>query len=501
VAYDMAGISGKANFQGSTSHVVFMSYSWTSETHKQWVLDLAKRLTSDGIHVILDVWDLKPGYDKNSFMEKIVTDPAVRKVLVICDKRYQVKADGRSGGVGAESQLISQEVYEKVDQDKFIPVVVEFDTDGIPCMPKYIASRMFFDMSKQSNFEKEYQRLVRDIYGKPEQSRPPLGEPPAYITEEAPSLPKAAAILKVAQSSALSARSATSLITAFFDQLLLDFEELRIRRAQDEPFDETLVKAIERMRPARDSLITFLGQLLQLQPDDEDVDLIHDYLERLAQLQYRPPDVYRYAETEWDQYRFICYELMLYFVAILIRNGKFSLAAKFINSTYFYESNLNRQQAESVALFNHYVKSLDEDRNARLQLRRVSVTADLIKSREEGSGIPFKELMAADLLLHYITLLNAPDSETSRRPNVWFPRLSVFEDYSADVPTLHKMLSRRHFNRVKVLFEVASPEELIDKINRAQQRMLQYYSGANSFHYHIPALAYAFRVEELASMP
>lgn len=496
----MAGISGKEHFQGSTSNVVFMSYSWTSETHKQWVLDLAKRLTSDGIHVILDVWDLKPGYDKNSFMEKMVTDPAVGKVLVICDKRYQVKADGRSGGVGAESQLISQELYEKVDQDKFIPVVVEFD-DGIPCMPKYIASRIYFDMSKQGSFEKEYQRLVRDIYGKPEQSRPPLGGPPAYITEEAPSLPKAAAILKVAESSALSAGSATSFIAAFFGQLLLDMEELRVKPTQGEPFDETLAKAIERMRPARDSFISFTGQLLQLQPDDEDVDLVHDYLERIAQLQYRPADVYQYAETEWDQYRFICYELMLYLVAALIRNGKFTLAAIFINSTYFFESNVGRQHAESVALFNRYVKSLDEDRNTRLQLQRVSVTADMIKSRAEGSGIPFNELVAADLLLHYITLLNAPDSEPLWRSNVWFPRLSVFASESSYVPTLRKMLSRRHFNRVKVLFEVATPEELIDRINKAQAKALQYYSGANTFYYHIPELAYAFRVEGLASMP
>lgn len=496
----MTETSGKEHLQGSTSHIVFVSYSWTSETHRQWVLDLAERLTSDGVHVILDVWDLKPGHDKYSFMEKMVTEPAVKKVLVICDRRYQVKADERTGGVGTESQLISQEVYEKVDQDKFIPIVVEYGAEGVPCMPKYMASRMFFDMSIQENFEREYQRLVRDIYGKPEQSRPPLGEAPAYITEDAPSLPKAAAILKVAQSSTTGTISATSFIAAFFDQWLLDLEELRVKPVQDEPFDETLVKAIERMRPARDSFISFTRQLLQLQPDDEDADLVHDYFERLAQLQYRPVDVHSYLETQWDQYRFICHELMLYFVAILIRYGKYALLAKSVYSTYFFESNAGQQQYEGIALFNPYIRSLDDERNSRLRLNRVSVTADMIKARAEGSGIQFKELMAADLLLHYMTLLDASTSESTWQSSVWFPRLSVFTSYEV-LPTLHKLISKRHFDRVKILFGVATPEELISKIENAQVQALQYYSGSRLFYFHIPALANAFQVEKLASMP
>jgi hypothetical protein len=166
-------------------------------------------------------------------MERMVIDPAVKKVLVICDSGYQKKADTRTRGVGAESQLISQEVYERVDQSKFIPIVVEHDANDDPCMPKYIASRIYFDMSTQKNFEGEYQRLVRDIYGRPELSRPPLGEPPAYITENAPSLPKAAGILRVVQSSTVSNISAASFTASFFDQLLLDLEDLRVEPVDD----------------------------------------------------------------------------------------------------------------------------------------------------------------------------------------------------------------------------------------------------------------------------
>src|SRR6185295_5935405 len=97
----------------------FISYSWSSAAHEQWVVELAEKLNSDGVHVLLDKWDLKEGHDKFAFMERMVTDPEVEKVLMICDQLYAEKADGRKGGVGTESQIISPEVYAKVDQEKF----------------------------------------------------------------------------------------------------------------------------------------------------------------------------------------------------------------------------------------------------------------------------------------------------------------------------------------------------------------------------------------------
>jgi len=110
-----------------------MSYSWTDQEHTDWVVALAERLMGDAIEVVLDRWDLREGHDKYVFMEKMVTDATVTKVLMICDKGYKAKADDRAGGVGTESQIISAEVYGKVAQEKFIPVVVEHD-DGHPCL-------------------------------------------------------------------------------------------------------------------------------------------------------------------------------------------------------------------------------------------------------------------------------------------------------------------------------------------------------------------------------
>ncbi len=42
---------------------VFISYSWTSPKHEEWVLELVKRLVSDGVDVVIDKWYLKEGHD------------------------------------------------------------------------------------------------------------------------------------------------------------------------------------------------------------------------------------------------------------------------------------------------------------------------------------------------------------------------------------------------------------------------------------------------------
>ena len=81
---------------------VFISYSWHPEENKIRVQQLARRLMSDGVDVILDVWSLKDGQDKYVFMEKMVTDSNINKVLIICNKDYAEKADTRKGDVGTD---------------------------------------------------------------------------------------------------------------------------------------------------------------------------------------------------------------------------------------------------------------------------------------------------------------------------------------------------------------------------------------------------------------
>ncbi len=123
---------------------LFVSYSWSNSPHEQRVLELATELRQSGVDVILDKWDLKEGHDAVAFMERMVTDPEVAKVAIVCDETYATKADGREGGVGTETQIVSKEVYDKQAQDKFVAVVMERSPDGEPYLPTPMSSSTYY---------------------------------------------------------------------------------------------------------------------------------------------------------------------------------------------------------------------------------------------------------------------------------------------------------------------------------------------------------------------
>ncbi len=161
---------------------VFISYAWSNEEYKEKVLELAKKLKNDGVEILIDRWDLKPGNDMYSFMEKSVSDPSVTNVLILLDPVYKEKADNRKGGVGTETQIISVETYEK-DQTKYIPVVMEKDKDGKCVKPIYLNSKFHCDLSNPESYENNYKELVSLLYGKELCEKPKIGKVPDWISD------------------------------------------------------------------------------------------------------------------------------------------------------------------------------------------------------------------------------------------------------------------------------------------------------------------------------
>ena len=133
---------------------------------------------------MLDKWELKEGQDKYAFMERCVNDPDITKVLIICDRVYAQKANNRTGGVGDETVIISGEIYGKMKQEKFIPIIAERDDEGNEYLPAYIKTRIYIDLSDATKYEEQYEKLLRNIYEKPQLVKPKLGKKPEWLDEE-----------------------------------------------------------------------------------------------------------------------------------------------------------------------------------------------------------------------------------------------------------------------------------------------------------------------------
>ncbi len=105
-------------------------------------------------------------HDKYDFMERISKDQTINKILIICDSGYQQKANQNEGGVGIEGQIIRPDVYLNSDNEKYIPVLFEKDSKGLPCLPVFLRGRIYIDLTTKDfspiEFEKISKRNLRE---------------------------------------------------------------------------------------------------------------------------------------------------------------------------------------------------------------------------------------------------------------------------------------------------------------------------------------------------
>ena len=152
---------------------VFISYSWDDDAHKAWVAELATRLRSDGVNVILDQWEVRLGDQLPQFMETSVRESDY--VVIICTPRYKERTDPRRGGVGYEEQVITAEVFYAQNQRKFIPALRLGEWKDVA--PSWLLGKDFADLRGEPYSESQYQELKNTIHQLLPEA-PPIGPKP-----------------------------------------------------------------------------------------------------------------------------------------------------------------------------------------------------------------------------------------------------------------------------------------------------------------------------------
>ena len=451
---------------------LFISYSWTSPDHEEWVLQLATELRESGVDVILDKWDLKEGHDANVFMEQMVTDEQIKKVLLICDQTYVEKANRRTGGVGTEAQIISGEIYEKSDQEKFVAIVRERNPDGSASLPAYYKSRIYIDLSDPSTYSDNFDQLLRWIFDKPLHLKPELGSMPAFLEENEPtvSLATASRFKRAIDAVRSNKDYADGALRDYFDCLVSEIEKLRLESGASD-FDDAVVKSIDGFLPYRNQAIELFEALAQYRDGESSRKQLHRFFELLIPYMEHPPEAKSYREWDFDNFRFIVHELFLYCVAVLVRHERFTSADYLMRNEYYLpgRSEYGRDVMVSFEIFRKYMKSLDH-RNQRLKLGRLSVRADMLKQRCKGIGVPFRDLMQADFILFMREHLDNSKGEWH-----WWPETLLFTSLgSGPFEIFARSRASSYFTEAKVLLGIENKDALVPLLqafNTGQRRL------------------------------
>lgn len=447
---------------------LFISYSWTNPDHESWVLNLATELRESGVDVILDKWDLKEGHDANAFMEKMVNDPDIKKVALVCDKAYAEKADGRSGGVGTETQIISTEVYAKQDQDKFVAILKERDETGKPYLPAYYRSRIYIDLSDPESYVSNFERLLRWIYDQPLFIKPEIGSAPAFLKDdsEAISLGTTVVFKRTIDAIRNDKQYSEASLKEYLSVLSSGIEKLRIKEGDGE-LDDKVIESISSFLPFRNEAIELFLTVASYRDNAESRLSIHRFFESLIPYLSPPKATSRYTEWDFDNFKFIVHELFLYVIASFLRYERFESASYLMQNEYYIHGN-SEYGRDVMVPFNIFIDHLQslKYRNNRLKLKRLSLRADLLNDRCKGVGLDFRHLMQVDFILFMRDCLNHPDQIFH-----WFPETLVYIGLHGSSPfeVFARSKSSAYFERAKQLLGIEKKEDLVPLLEAFQK--------------------------------
>lgn len=432
---------------------VFISYSWTSPEYEEKVLNLARRLKTDGIDVMIDKWMLKPGNDNINFMEKCVKDTSIDYVLILLDKGYTEKANKREGGVGVETQIISKEVYEDVDQRKFIPIIFDRNENGEIDVPIYLRTRFYFDLTRD-DVELQYVNLVKTIYNKPVYIEPKLGPPPTWLEESTNDVVLKFSINQNKNEEETLNELLCNIKGSKFGERITDVDKVKIASNDIEIYNKTI--------QYRNLLVDIFFNSCK---NENFLDNVLDFFNNLKKWIFKKQG---YEKEIWSLFM---HESFIYLIAVLQIKRCYKEIFILITKTYF----LNRDGQTAECNSNDYFYNTCDG------ILNTAVTIADDKNYYTGVGnlwiknvyepkISKAQLVAADLLIYNLSIVLL-DENTQW---YWFPILYIYGSPYNNNELLFKefcfkLKSKYEYSKMIDLFGGISSENIKIKFRKMQK--------------------------------
>lgn len=410
----------------------FLSYAWTGPDFRTRVRRLAERLEEDGVRVVVDFLDLALGADADAYMERMVTDPGVTKVLLLCNPTYKRKADARDAGVGTESQIITQHVYaQRNDADqpkKYLAVVMERDEDGRAPVPAYYGSRVYLDLSDEASFDAQYEDLVAFLFDKP-LDRPERGRPPADVLAAAgPSLGTATRKNRALRALRDGSPSAPGALAEYFSTFVDHLERFRFS-PEDRPSSgtagawATAVRArIADLAPYRTEAAEVFDAVALYDPHGRSVDEVRSFFERLDVHSHARVYQNQIVEIEADPFRFFWEELFLLATAAFLNRQSVAAVERLVRGSYVMSYRGERMSVPFHGL-QQGAESLSTPDGSGRQPK--SPIGQLLQTRATSEA-EFERLVEADVVLYLSS--HARGVPMGFQRTTWFPSTAVYTE-------------------------------------------------------------------------
>ena len=391
---------------------VFISYAWGTEDYKMKVLSFATDLMNDGVEVLLDQWSLKEGNDTYAFMEQSVTDSTITNVLILLDPIYEEKANERAGGVGTETQIISPEIYSKINQEKFLPVIFERGVNGEVPKPQYLKTMLHFDLSQDENYDSEYRRLVKRLYGIEIVEKPQLGKKPLWLEEKSVIPTKTRTGYEC-----LKQRKSDNIKKDEYRNFLSTVKEKIVNFSKDELGDsvstDEYIELYADTKLYRDEFLYLLKYSIYV---PEAHKIIASVMEEIC-VEIREKSGY-----EGEVTKSLLHELFIYVVAFYLKNKNSDAVSYILSKTYFV-GRYGYNEDQSFNVFWHNNENFDRAVSQKDGKNYYSGTASYWINNINVEVCNKNEFVFADIFCHNASMF----VENYTNGWLWFPITYIYD--------------------------------------------------------------------------
>jgi hypothetical protein len=246
-------------------------------------------------------------------------------------------------------------------------------------------------------------------------------------------------------------------LTEYFGLISDGLEKFRIPPTPQNDFPERVVQNITDFRPYRNELITVFSTISLYKADLDSINRIHRFFESIIHYMHKPSNMNSWYDTDFDNFRFIIWELFLYCIAALLRHERFQAIAALLEQEYYFHADgtWGEEVMRSFAVFGSHIKAIYAW-NQKQPQRWLSPCATLLKDSNHGTNIGFDKLMTADFTLFMRTSIRNPNDRG------WFPHTLVYVGRFARAAfeVFARAKSLAYFEDMKAVLGVKDKNEL-----------------------------------------
>lgn len=442
---------------------IFISYAWTSDAYVNKVASFAKTLMEIGVDVLFDKFEMKPGNELNDFMERSVKDDSVTNVLLLLNKAYQEKADKREGGVGKETQIISEQLYNNVNQTKIIPVIFEKGQNGEVYKPAYLGSTYYIDLTDETKYDSEFKLLVKSLYGETIYRKPEIGKTPNWVTETIVLEPKTnIAFSSFKNQSNIEINNQNFIL--FLDEIknkILQYETDNIENSTNETFYKGFLQKYKDLSIIRNEYLELVKNNVYVSdPEKKIASFFEDTLNSIDRLK----------NNNVDLLYILLHELFIYTIAYFIKTKKYEKVGYFLGKTYYI--NNSRDNLSSFSAFYHSRHDyLDNAVNIRDNKRYYTGTGNFWIENLNVDFCSQDEFTLADILcFNYLLFGENTDLYSHWFPITYIYGYSRFHDVNVLKPFAGKLRISEFFVEAIKIFNMKDSSEFIEQFKIIEKK-------------------------------